>query len=202
MFLLSYIGIKFSKLNKLNAIHIRQYFVSMLSTIVISAFLPTIIAVSLFLVLFFIYRNLIFRRDSLEEQLIYSLCDGDVDRCQPIRSFQEMWFFKYEDNREVALQSEYLYSFSRYINNAGYIFLFYCTKNVINSGNTILFGIEYFLAFTALFVVLAKVVYHLSLNTPSSLFYLCPTLSYISVAFGGVLFYFLAILIFLNITII
>ena len=59
-------------------------------------------------------------------------------------------------NREVALQSKYLYSFSRYINNAGYIFLFYCAKNIINSGNTILFGIEYFLEFTALFILLGN----------------------------------------------
>lgn len=199
LFLISYIGIKFSKLNKLNAIHIRQYFVSMLPTVVIGAFLPTIIAASLFLVLFFLYRNVIFRRDSLEKQRIYSLCNGDVDRCQTIRSFQEMWFIKYEDNRKVALQSEYLYSFSRYINNAGYLFLFYCAKNVINSENTILFGIEYFVAFTALFVVLAKVVYHLSLNTPSSLFFLCPNLSYIPVVLSGLIFYSLVILIFLNI---
>lgn len=199
LFVIFHIGVKFSKLNKLNAIHIRQYFVSMLSTVVISAFLPTIIAAMLFLILFLVYRNVIFKRDSLEEQRTYSLCDGDADRWQTISSFQERWFFKYEDNREVAVQSEYLYSFSRYINNAGYIFLFYCAKNVINSGNMILFGIEYFLAFTALFAVLAKAVYHLSLNTPSSLFYLSPNLSYISVAFVGLLFYFLAILIFLSI---
>ena len=199
LFVISYIGIKFSKLNKLNAIHIRQYFVSMLSTVVISALLPTIIAAVLFLGLFFIYRNVFFRKDSLEEQRIYSLCDGDVDSYQPIKTFHELWFFKYEDNREIALQSKYLYSFSRYINNAGYIFLFYCAKNIINSGNTIFFGIEYFLAFTALFILLGKAVYHLSLNTPSSLFFLCPNLSYIPVVLSGLLFYFLAILIFLNI---
>ena len=170
----------------------------MLSTVVISALLPTIIAAVLFLVLFFIYRTVIFRRDSLEEQRIYSLCDGDVDS-QLIKNFHELWFFKNEDNRAVSLNSEYFYSFSRYINNAGYIFLFYCTKNVINSENTILFGIEYFVAFTALFIVLGKTIYHLSLNTPSSLFFLCPNLSYIPVVLPGLLFYFLAVLIFLNI---
>ena len=58
LFLISYIGIMFSKLNKLNAIHIRQYFVSMLSTVVISAFLPTVIAAAIFLVLFFLFHKL------------------------------------------------------------------------------------------------------------------------------------------------
>ena len=199
LFLISYIGIMFSKLNKLNAIHIRQYFVSMLSTVVISAFLPTVIAAAIFLVLFFLYRMVIFRRDSLEEQRIYSLYDGKVDKCRPIKNFHEFWFFKYEDNQALSLQREYRYSFSRYLNNVCYIFLFYCAKDVVNSGNAILFGIEYFVAVTALFVVLAKAVYHLSLNTPSSLFFLCPNLSYIPVVLSGLLFYFLAILIFLNI---
>lgn len=197
-FLISYIGIKLSKLNKLNVIHIRQYFVSMLSTVVISALLPTIIASVLFLILFFIYRNVVFRRDSLEEQRIYSFY-VDVKDYPQISSFQEALFFKNEDNRMVPLQRKYLYSFSRYICNAGYIFLFYCAKNAIYEGNTILFGIEYFVAFTALFIVLAKVVYHLSLTTPSSLFFLLPNLSYVPVVFSGLLFYFFAVLIFLNI---
>ncbi len=171
----------------------------MLSTVILSAFLPTIVAAPLFLVLFFIYKTVIFRRDSLLVQQVYSLCDGDMNKCQAIKNFRELWFFKYEDNREVSLHNEHLYSFFQYLNNAGYIFLFYCAKDVVNSGNAILFGIEYFVAFTTLFAVIAKAVYHLSLKTPSSLFFLSHNLSYIPVVISGLLFYFLAILIFLNI---
>lgn len=197
--LIGYIGVKFKKLDKLDAIHIRQYFVSMLSTVVMCAFLPIIIAEVLYLAFFFMYEVVIFKKDAFEKQRIYSLRDRESGEFQTVESFRELFFYKYEKNPSGPLHKDYLYSFSHYVNNAGYIFMFYCAKNVVNSGNTVLFAIEYFVAFTALFVVLAKVVYHLALNTPSALFFCRPTLSYIPVAFVGLVFYTLTILIFLNI---
>jgi hypothetical protein len=61
-----------------------------------------------------------------------------------------------------------------------------------------LYGIEFFIGMTALYIVIAKIIYNISLSTPKSLFFSCPNLSYIPVVFSGLLFYGIAILIFIN----
>ena len=64
--------------------------------------------------------------------------------------------------------------------------------------NIILYAFEFFIAMTALYIFIAKWIYHLSLSTPNSLFFLCPNLSYIPVILFGLLFYGITILIFIT----
>lgn len=158
------IGTKFSKINTLCAIRIRQYFLSTLSTSIACCFLPTHVAAILFIALFFVYRKVLFINDS---------------------------FHKVSDK-------ECLYSFSQYINSAPYIFIFYCVKFAEQPQNTLIYGLEFFIAITALFIIIAKLIYKLSVSTPTSPFFLCSNLSYIPVAFVGVLYYVIAAFIFIS----
>ena len=67
--------------------------------------------------------------------------------------------------------------FSKYLNNSVYLFIFYYVKEGATAGNSsVIYAIEFFIAATALFVIIGKLVYHLSLKTPSSLFFLNPVL--------------------------
>ena len=198
LLLVCFIGIKLAKIRKLNVIYIRQYFISMLSTLAIALFCPTILAVPIFILLYFLYRGVIFKKDTVEIQKIYSLHNGDVNLAPPIQKLSWALLYKHEENDGGAVDKEYCYSLSQYLNNSIYIFIFYCIKNTSNPENTVLYAIEFFVAMTALFIVIGKVIYRLSLATPSSLFFLCPTGSYIPVVIAGVLFYFLTIVIFIH----
>ena len=70
------IGTKFSKINTLCAIRIRQYFLSTLSTSIACCFLPTHVAAILFIALFFVYRKVLFINDSFhkvsDKECLYS----------------------------------------------------------------------------------------------------------------------------------
>ena len=191
-------GIRLAKIRILNIIYMRQYFISMLSTVIISYLLPPTIAAILFIAIFLLYRKVIFKNDSLEVQRIYVLYDGEVQLSPPIPKFSCIFNCKYMGTESTSVSKDYLYSFSQYLYNAIYIFVFYCAKGVEHPGNTVLYGLEFFIAITALFLVIAKSTYHLFLSSPTSLFFLQPNLSYIPVILIGILFYGLAILIFIT----
>ena len=57
LLIIGFLGIKLAKIRLLNAIHIRQYFISMLSTVILGCLFPTMIATILFLILFFLYHH-------------------------------------------------------------------------------------------------------------------------------------------------
>ena len=193
-----FLGIRFSKIRILNVIYMRQYFYSMLSTVSISCLFPTTVAAVLFIALFFLYRKVIFKNDALEIQRIYLLYDGKVHLSPPIKKFSCVFQCKYTGTETKSVSKDYLYTFYQYLNNAIYIFVFYCVKGMERPPNAVLYGVEFFIAITALFIIIAKLVYYLSLTTPSSLFFLSPRLSYIAVALSGLLFYGVAILIFMT----
>ena len=189
------IGTKFSKINTLCAIRIRQYFLSTLSTSIACCFLPTHVAAILFIALFFVYRKIIFINDSLELEEIYKLHNVDF---QPILKLSCVLKSEYNGTTHKVSDRGCLYSFSQYINSAPYIFIFYCVKFAEQPQNTLIYGLEFFIAITALFIIIAKLIYKLSVSTPTSPFFLCSNLSYIPVAFVGVLYYVIAAFMFIS----
>ena len=199
LFFIYLLGIKFRKIRVTNIIHMRQYFLTMLSTVILGCLFPTLIAVGLFLILFFLYRMVIFKNDALQLQYVYSKYNGSVHLSPSIKSFSYIFLpYKPMGTEKEPLKREYRYTFSKYINNVIYIFVFYCAKGTARPENTILYGFEFFVAITTLYVVIAKLIYHLSLTTPNSLFFLCPNLSYIPVALVGLMFYGVATLMFMS----
>lgn len=199
LFLICFLGIKFEKLQILNIIHIRQYFFSMLSTVIIGFLFSPLIAMALFIILFFLYKMVIFKNDAFEIQRIYSFYNGSAPLSPPITNFSCVFIpYKCVKKKTEYLKKEYRYTFSQYLNNAIYIFVLYCVKDMEAFENTILYAIEFFIAMTALYIFIAKWIYHLSLSTPNSLFFLCPNLSYIPVILFGLLFYGITILIFIT----
>ena len=195
LLIICFLGIKLAKIRSLNAIHIRQYFISMLSTVILGCLFPTMIATILFLILFFLYRAVIFKNDSFEVQHIYSEYNGSSP---PVKKFSHIFHLYKHIEKNEPLNNDYRYTFSQYLNNTIYIFIFYCIKNIEITERTMLYGIEFFIGMTALYIVIAKIIYNISLSAPKSLFFLCPNLSYIPVIFSGLLFYGIAILIFIN----
>ena len=195
--IICFLGIRFAKIRILTVIHMRQYFITMLSTGLISCYFSPLIATVLYIALFFLYRKLIFKKDALEEQHIYSLYNGDIHLSPPIQKISLIFQCQYIGSETESLSKEYLYSFSRYLDSAVYIFIFYCINGMEHPENAIIYGINFFLAITTLFIVIAKLVYHLSLWTPTSLFFLSPKLSYIPVILVALLFYGVAVMIFM-----
>ena len=187
-----FLGIKFSKINEIHLIRMKQYFYSMLSTVMISCVFPTVFATVLFVGLFFFYRYAIFKRDAFRLQGLYQAYDEN----KPITKFSRIFHTSQGEIGTIKIEKDYLYSFDRYLNNAVYLCIFYCTNETLGPETPILYGIEFFVAITALFVLIAKLIYNLSVSTPSSVFYLCPDLSYIPVVLIALLFYGLATFIF------
>ena len=197
LLMISFFGVKFGKLKEENLINIQQYFFTMLSTVVLCFFFSTILAAFLYIALFFLYRNKIFRKNAFRIQEICQQYDEVVHLAPPIKSFSSLFRRPPVAAETENLEKIYLYKFEKYSNQAIYIFIFYCLRNTAGPENALLYGFEFFIAITALFIVLAKVIYHLSLFNPGP-FYLCPNLSYIPVVFGGLLFYGIATFMFLT----
>ena len=187
-----FLGIKFSKINEIHLIRMKQYFYSMLSTVMISCVFPTVFAAVFFVGMFFFYRYAIFKRDAFQLQGLYQAYDEN----KPITKFSRIFHTSQREIGTVKIEKDYLYSFDRYLNNTIYLFVFYCIKDTAGPETPVLYALEFFVAITALFIPIAKVTYNLSLTTSTSAFYLSPNLSYIPVVFGGLLFYGLATFIF------
>lgn len=199
LFLICILGIKFKKIRILDTIYIRQYFFSMISTVIIGCLFSPIIATALYIIFFFLYRIVIFKDDAFEIQCIYSLYNGSIHLSPPIKNLScVLRPYNCMEKKTGYLKKEYRYTFSQYSNSAIYIFILYCVKDMGALENPILYGFEFFIAMTLLYIFLAKWLYHLSLSTPNSLFFLCPKLSYIPVILFGLLFYGISILIFIT----
>ena len=192
------IGIKLSKINAINIIYIKQYLISTISTVLICCFLPTIITVIPFIILFFLYRHVIFKKYSILEQKIYTTYNGEIQFCKPIKHFSEIFYRSPKINNLTKQNKEYLYSFSLYLNNSIYIFIFYCVKGPMASECTVLYGIEFYIAIFALFIVFEKFIYHITLYSPTSPFSLCPTLAYIPTICSGIVFLTIATIMFIS----
>ena len=87
LFLICFLGFKFAKIRIINIIYIRQYFVTMLSTVTIGCLFSPIITLVLFIIFFFLYRMAIFKSDAFEIQRIYSLYNGSIHLSPPITNF-------------------------------------------------------------------------------------------------------------------
>lgn len=191
-----FLGIKFSKIREINLINMKQYFYPMLTTVTISCFFPTILAAISFIVLFFFYRFVIFKKTAFQIQQIYELYGENMEFSPPITKISRVFCLDKTRKGTGRIKKEYLYTFDKYLNNTIYIFIFYCINEASGPETPILYGFEFFIAVTALFIMFAKLIYKLSVSTPSSLFFLCPNLSYIPVALIGLLFYIIAIFMF------
>ena len=62
--------------------------------------------------------------------------------------------------------------------------------SAISQESVIVYCVEFLAVATAWYILLGKLVYHISLNNPGSLFYLSPGLAYIPVILIGIVFYF------------
>ena len=197
LFLISFLGIKFAKIRNETVIYMKQYFISMLSTVIISCLFPPVIIAVLFIALFFLYRMVIFRKDAAKLHSIYTMYESGINPPQ-IKCFSDIFdLYKQQTTTEI-ISREYQYSFSSYLNNTIYIFIFYCANGMYQPENIILYGLEFFIVITALYIGVAKLTYNLAVSSPTSPFFLSPTLSYIPVVLAGVLIYTLAIIMFIS----
>ena len=197
LFLISFLGIKFAKIRNETVIYMKQYFISMLSTVIISCLFPPVIIAVLFIALFFLYRMVIFRKDAAKLHSIYTMYENGIDPPQ-IKCFSDIFDLYRQQTTTEITSREYQYPFSSYLNNTVYIFVFYCANGMYQPENTILYGLEFFIVITALYIGVAKLTYNLAVSSPTSPFFLCPTLSYIPVVLAGVLIYTLAIIMFIH----
>ena len=204
LLVICYIGVKLSKINMLDVIIMKEHFFVTLSTVIISCVFETVVSALLFISFFFIFRKRLFRKYAFEVQRICNTYDAEANPIPAIKKVSEVFRCVCSPKTNKSLDQEYTYSISRYANNAIYIFIFFCIREIENptyataSGTAVLFEIEYFIAITALYVVMAKLVYKISFETPSSLFFGHSTLSYIPVAVAGIICYGIGIMMFIN----
>lgn len=197
LFLISFLGIKFAKIRNETAIYMKQYFISMLSTVIISCFFSPVIVAILFIALFFLYRMVIFRKDAAKLHSIYAMYESGINPPR-IKCFSDIFDLYRQQTTTEIISREYQYSFSSYLNNTVYIFVFYCANGMYQPENTILYGLEFFIVITALYIGVAKLTYNLAVSSPRSPFFLSPTLSYIPVVLAGIVIYTLAIIMFIS----
>ena len=193
-----FLGILLHKIRTLNVIQMKQYFITTSSTCIIACLFPPLVTTMLFIVLFFIYKYWLFKNDAYTIQYIYALYNDEVHLAPTLNKFSEVFERKYEHKSREFLKKDYLYSFSRYLNGTIYIFIVYCIRGTVQPEHVVLYGLEYFIVATTLFITIAKAIYHLALFAPNSLFFLCPKSSYIPVAIIAILFYGIAIFVFIS----
>ena len=192
-----YVGIKLKKITEYDVIHIKQAYISTVITVVVCTLFPTLISAVLFLLFYLLLRYQVFRKDTVRLANLYDIYAGKETTYPPIQRFEQVFSKKQKVGPIEKLDKDFLYSFSKYLNNSVYLFIFYYVKEGATAGNSsVIYAIEFFIAATALFVIIGKLVYHLALKTPSSLFFLNPNLSYIPATVVGIIYYFLVIVIF------
>ncbi len=193
-FLVFLVKIKNNKSDYFSTIRMTQKLLSFNLSIFIWGVFAIHVGLILWLLLFFILRNIVFKKNAKRLQELYQ----NYQSCKngyPLVKNMTQWkqaFFQPLDSTKPGRQ--FKYQFRDHMNSSAPLLIFSFLELVSFSNNTTVYIVEFLIVATAGYVFLGQIVYHLSLNAPSSLFYLSPGLSYIPVVFIGIVYYAVAII--------
>ncbi len=94
----------------------------------------------------------------------------------------------------TKIDKQFKYHFLDYVDSCAPLLVFSLLELVSFSNNPAVYIVEFLIVATIGYAFLGKIVYYLSLNAPTSVFYLSPGLSYIPVIFVGIVYYAVAII--------
>ncbi len=198
VFALAYmLVIKFKKANWFNAITFHQNFIAFSLSLYIFAFLPVYISVALWVALFFVLRDIVFRKDEVRK---FELCDKyykkgshGATRINKIMEFSKA-FFPVE-SMEVR-HKDFKYSFLSY-SNSGLVLILLWLFEVVKITQTvnILFFAESLIIASVIFIFLGRMLYHITYFKPGSAGCGSEIGTHIVVILFGIVYYFAVIVI-------
>lgn len=193
------IVIKVKRADYYRVIRIRQKFIAFITSVYFFGLGGIAIGMVLWMISFILFRKYIFAIDArrLEELNMHYEKKG---RAYPmVENFDQIKKVFFKPSVKEITHSEWNYSFVGHL-DALAVLLVLCILNIatISSTPIVIYAIEFLIVATAGYILISKLVYYLALTTPSSIFFLCPKLSYIPVVFLGALYYFVAIIMLLT----
>ncbi len=184
------IAIKIKKANWFNAIDFHQTFIAFSFSLYVFALLPIYISILVWIGMYFLLRDIVFRKDETRKYQLYSKLrkgNNPFPRIRKISQFKEA-FFKVK--RSTIRYNDFKYSFISYSNTGLCLIVLWFFK-VAEMSHTIniLYFIEAIIISSMIFIFIARLEYHLALTAPISPSYLCEWGSYVSVIFVGLIYY-------------
>ena len=188
--------IKFKKANWFNAITFRQNFVAFSLSLYIFALLPVYISVALWVALFFVLREIVFRKDEVRK---FELCNKHykkgshgATRINKIMEFSKA-FFPVE-SVEIRYK-DFKYSFLSYSNSGLVLILLWLFEVVkLTPKVNILFFGESLIIASVIFIILGRLVYYITFSSVASVNFGCKIGTYLTVILFGIKYYTVVIL--------
>lgn len=148
----------------------------------------------LWLLNFFLLRNMVFRTDAKRLQELHQQfhsAENGYPQLQNVSQWKQLFFVPKDATK---IDKQFKYHFLDYADSCAPLLMFCILDMVDFSNNPVAYIAEFLIVATAGYVFLGKIVYYLSLNAPVSVFYLSPGLSYIPVIFVGIVYYAVAMI--------
>ena len=196
VFVLAYfLLIKLKKADWLNAITFRQNFIAFSLSLYVFALLPVYISVAVWIALFFVLREIVFKKDEARKfelfDKYYKKGSHGATRINKLSEFSKAFFPT--DSVETR-HKDFKYSFLSY-SNSGLVLILLWIFEVVKITQTvnILFFAESLILASVIFIILGRVVYHITYFKPGSVGYGSEIGTHIVVIAVGLVYYFLVI---------
>lgn len=197
-FFLYLIRVKINRLDFYATIQIAQRLLAFILSIFIWGIFTIPAGLVLWLLLFYILRNVVFRTNAKRLQELHYQFHSNKNgypHIQNVSQWKQVFFIPKHD---AKIDKQFKYHFSHHLDSSAPLLIFSLFELVTFSKNTPLYIFEFLIVATTGYVFLGRMVYHLSLNAPNSVFYLSPGLSYIPVIFVGIVYYTVTLIIMLS----
>jgi hypothetical protein len=178
-----------------SAILLRQRFVVFVSATLLWGLFSIRIAMVVWGCLFLAFRCCFFNKDARRLEELYRQYE-DSQNYPLVCSIKDCKATFFEPEQKSSAEPQFRYPFSEYMLSMPVLCLVILLgMSTISQNSIIVYSVEFLVVATAWYVLLGKFVYHISLNSPGSLFYLSPGLAYIPVVVVGIVYYFVCIVI-------
>lgn len=190
-----FLTIKIKKANWISAINFRQNYIAFVISIYLFALLPIHISIIAWIGMYWILREIVFRKDEIRKYQLYSKYGkrggNPFPKISKMTQFRDA-FFPIDDRK--LRYKDFKYSFNSYSNTGlGLIMILVLKIAEVTETVNILYFIEIMMIASVIYLFLGRILYHLFLYAPNSTTYLCIYESYIPVTFFGLVYYFVVI---------
>ncbi len=187
--------IKIKKANWLRVIDFYQNFIAYSVSLYIFALLPIYISCFVWVLTFFILRNVVFRKNEVRKYQIYSkhskYSSPPVPKIANLSQIKEA-FFPVHDTKVRYKDSKY--SFLSY-SNTGVCLILFLLLEIVETSKTInlLYFVEFMVIASIIFIFIGRFTYYVSFYNPNSVGFGSDVRTHILVILFGILYYFVII---------
>lgn len=188
--------IKLNRADYFTTIQTAQRLVALVCSALIWGIAGISVGTVLWLILFVILRQWIFR---INAQRLYELyekhekCGSEYPVIRKVAQWKDAYFSPSPSKKTNA---RFKYHFSQHIAScASLLFLWMFRITCISRISIPVYVLEFLILATVIYIFVGKIIYRIALFSPSSLLYLSPGLSYIPVFFVGIVYYYIAVVI-------